>query len=208
MVRILLSLLTRWQVKVKANIPSQGPLLVVANNLNLADPPLVGVSLGRTAIFMAKEELFRSRLSRYFISRLGVFPVHRGRLDRKALRQAERVLARDLALVIFPEGRRSHNGQLQPASPGAALIASRYKVPVLPIGITGTERIKGITWVLRRPQITVNIGHPFQLPVVNGKVTRVELAKMSELIMEHIADLLPTTYRGNYSGRKLDDTKH
>ena len=208
LVRILLSLLTRCQVKGKENIPGQGPLLVVANHLNLADPPIVSISLGRTAMFMAKEELFRSRLSSYFISRLGVFPVHRGRLDRKALRQAERALARDLALVMFPEGSRSQNGQLQPAFPGAALIARRYQVPILPIGITGTERIKGITWILHRPQITVNIGHPFQLPVVNGKITKVELAKMSELIMEHVADLLPAIYRGNYTGRKADGTKH
>jgi len=199
MVRILLPLLTRWQVKGRENIPSQGPLLVVANHLNLADPPIVGVSLSRKAIFMAKEELFRSRFSRCFISSFGVFPVHRGQMDRQALRRADKVLTDGLALVMFPEGTRSQNAQLQPAFPGSALIALRIGAPILPVGISGTERIKGLAWMLRRPRITVNIGQPFYLPAVNGKVTRLELAELANLIMGHIAELLPPAYRGNYT---------
>lgn len=197
MVRLLLLLLTRWRVKGKENIPKQGPLLVVANHLNLADPPLVAVSLGRKAIFMAKEELFRYRLSRYFVSGFGAFPVHRGQLDRKAMRQAERILAEGLALVMFPEATRSKNAKLQPAFPGSALIAVRSGVPILPIGITGTERMKGIAWLLRRPQITVNIGPSFHLPQVNGKLTKEELAELTNYVMEHIAELLPAEYRRN-----------
>ena len=96
-VRMLLRLFTRWQVRGRENIPSQGPLLVVANHLHLADPPLLSVSLSRKTIFMAKEELFRSRFSSYFMGGFGAFPVHRGQLDRKALRQAERILAEGLA---------------------------------------------------------------------------------------------------------------
>ena len=138
MVRILLLLLTRWQVKGRENIPNQGPVLVVANHLSLADPPLLGVSLGRKAIFMAKKELFRFRFIGYFIGGFGAFPVHRGQLDRKALRQAGQVLAQGLALVMFPEGMRSRSGRLRPAFPGSALIALRSGVPILPVGITGT----------------------------------------------------------------------
>ncbi len=197
--RILLFLLTRWQVRGRENIPSQGPLLVIANHLHLVDPPLVGVSLGRKAIFMAKEELFRSRFSSYFIGGFGAFPVHRGQLDRKALRQAERVLAKGLALVIFPEATRSKNAQLQPAFPGSALVALRSGAPIVPVGITGTEKIKGVTWLLRRPQITVTFGSPFRLPPINGKLTRTELAELTNFIMGHIAELLPVGYRGNYT---------
>jgi len=69
-VRVLLKLLTRCQVKGRENIPGQGPLLIIANHLSLADPPLLGVSLGRKVIFMAKKELFNSRLIAYPIRQL------------------------------------------------------------------------------------------------------------------------------------------
>lgn len=196
--RILLILLTRWQVRGRQNIPSQGPLLVVANHLNNADPPLLGVSLNRKVIFMAKEELFRSPFSSYFVRSFGSFPVRRGRLDKEAFRQADQLLAQGLALVMFPEGKRSKSGQLQPASSGSALIALRSGVPILPVSITGTEKIKGVAWVLRRPLITVNIGHPFHLPPVSSKLTKVELAELTNFIMGQIAELLPPEYRGNY----------
>ena len=203
--RILLLLLTRWQVKGRENIPGQGPLLVVANHLHLADPPLVSVSLKRKTIFMAKEEVFRARFSSYFIGSFGAFPVHRGRLDRKALRQSQRILAEGVALVIFPEATRSKNAQLQPAFPGSALIALRSGAPILPVAITGTERIKGATWWLRRPRITVTFGSPFHLPPVDGKLSKTKLAELTNSIMGHIAELLPVEYRGNYTASgKLD----
>ncbi len=198
LLRGLFSLLTRWQVKGRENIPREGPVLVVANHLNLADPPLLGVSLGRTVIFMAKEELFRSRLAAYFVSGLGSFPVHRGKLDREAIRQSERILAEGRALLMFPEASRSQSAQLQPAFPGSALIASHSGVPILPVGISGTEKIKGIGWILRRPRLTVNIGQPFYLPPADSKLTRAQLDEHTELIMRRIAELLPPQYRGVY----------
>lgn len=199
MVRILLFLFTDLQVRGRENIPSEGAMIVVANHLNLADPPLLGVSLGRKAAFMAKKELFGSPFSSYFVRGFGAFAVQRERLDREALRQAHQVLAKGLALVMFPEGSRSKNAQLQPAFPGSALIALRNGVPVLPVGITGTEKIKGIAWLVRCPKVVVNIGHTFSLPRVHGKLAKAELAELTNSIMAHIAELLPREYRGHYA---------
>jgi 1-acyl-sn-glycerol-3-phosphate acyltransferase len=197
--RALFSLLTRLEVRGRENIPANGPLLVVANHLNLTDPPLLGVILGREAIFMAKEELFRSPLTAYFVGNFGAFPVHRGKLDRKALRQAQQVLTDGRALIMFPEATRSKRAQLQPAYPGSALLAMRGGVPILPVGISGTERVKGMSWIFRRPRITLNIGRPFRLPA--GDFTRAALAENTNLIMERIAELLPPKYRGVYGKR-------
>ncbi len=199
-VRVLLKLLTHCQVKGGENIPSQGPLLIVANHLSLADPPLLNVSLSRKVIFMAKKELFRFRIIGYFIGGLGAFPVHRGQLDKRALRQAYQVLTDGLALVTFPEGTRSLTGRLRPAFSGPALIAVRSGAPILPVGIIGTEKIRGVTWwLLRRPQITVNIGHPFYLSPVSSRLTKAELTELTNSIMGHIAELLPPEYRGDYA---------
>lgn len=200
--RMLLLLLAQWRVRGRENMPEQGPLLIVANHINLADPPVLAVSIRRKAMFMAKEELFRSRFSRFFMRNFGAFPVRRGQLDRGALRRAEQLLAQGSALIMFPEGQRSKNAQLQPAFAGSALVAVRSDVPILPVGITGTEKIKGKAWLFRRPRITVNIGRPFYLPAVNGKLTRAELAQLTNFMMEHIAELLPPEYRENYAGKE------
>lgn len=194
--RVLLHLLTRWEVFGQENVPTSGPVLVVANHLSLADPPSLSVTLGRRAVFMAKEELFRPVFTGYFIKNFGAFPVRRGSLDRRALCLAREYLQRGCALVMFPEGRRSRTCHLQPAQPGSALIASGMTVPVLPVGITGTEAMRGAFWWLRRPRITFNIGRPFSLSANSEKPTKAELARQSAVITEHIAELLPTKYGG------------
>jgi 1-acyl-sn-glycerol-3-phosphate acyltransferase len=198
----LFKLLTRWQVKGRENVPREGPVLVVANHLNLADPPLLGVSLDRTVIFMAKEELFRSRFTAYFLGGFGSFPVHRGKLDRQALRSSQQVLADGLALAMFPEASRSRSARLKAAMPGSALIACHSGVPILPVGIIGTEQLRGVGWLFRRPRVTINIGRPFSLPPVEGKLTREKLVEYTDLIMRRIAELLPPQYHGVYAGKK------
>lgn len=199
---ILFRLLTRWQVKGRENVPSHGPLLVVANHLSLADVPLLGVSFDRRLVFMAKVNLFRYPLISYLVRLFGSIPVHRGKPDREALRRAVRLLADGQALAMFPEGTRGRTGQLHRAFPGSALIASHSGATILPVGISGTERISRLAWRLRRPQITVNIGSPLRLPPTQGKLTKSELAARTELIMGRIAELLPTEYRGSYTVRK------
>lgn len=197
---VLAFLLTRYRVFGREHVPDKGPLLVVANHLSMADPPVVGISIRRHAMFLAKEELFRSRIQRYIFHNCGAFPIRRGGMNRDALRFAERLFDRGGALIAFPEGRRSMESQMVDAFSGSALIAVQNGVPILPVGIYGTEKITGSTWWLRRPEITVNIGRPFGLPSVNGKVTRKQLAEFTHSIMARIAELLPEEYRGRYGG--------
>jgi 1-acyl-sn-glycerol-3-phosphate acyltransferase len=195
-VRFLLFLLARRQVSGRENIPAEGPLLVVSNHLGLADPPLLNSVFDRQVRFMAKKNLFRFKPIGNFISGLGAFPVHRGRPDVTAFRQAERILAQGLALIVFPEGTRSRNGKLRQAFPGPAFIALRSGAPILPIGVTGTEKFERPPWILRYPRITVNIGRPFYLPPGANELSKTELTRV---MMEHIAELLPPEYQGMYA---------
>ncbi len=137
-------LFTSCQLNGLKNIPEKGPLLIIANHLSVADPPLVAVSINRETVFMAKEELFQTRFTNYFIRSFGAFPVRRNRLDRTAMNEAERVLRNGKGLVMFPEATRSKTGGLQKAFPGAAMIALRNGAPIVPIAITGTEKIRNI----------------------------------------------------------------
>ena len=112
MVWLFFFLLTQRIIRGKENVPPRGAILIVANHLHNADPPLIGSSLGRIVFFMAKEGLFRSRLTAYFMYRFGAFPVNRQRLGREALRRAHHILDSGQALAIFPEGSRSRRGRL------------------------------------------------------------------------------------------------
>ncbi len=191
-----------WRVKGRENIPREGPMLIVCNHLHVVDPPIIAVSVGVKAVFMAKEELFHHWFSRFFVKNFGSFPVRRRGSDREALRQAEHWLKQGVSLIMFPEGKRSDTIQMRPALLGAALIATRVGVPVLPVGITGTEKLREPNWWRHRPRVTVNIGKPFRLAPADGKLTRDELNQMTGTIMGQVAGLLPPEYRGYYAGGK------
>ena len=193
---LFLRLMCRWEVRGRENVPPAGPLLVVANHITNLDPPLLALSLGRYAVFMAKQELFRSRLGAYFMPRLGTFPVDRARVSRRLLHLAEEVLAAGHVLVIFPEGQRNRDGRLRRALPGAAMVAARTGVPILPAAITGTEAFR-LRRPLARPRVVVTFGKPFHLPAGS---TRADRAAQTACIMENIARLLPPAYRGVYGG--------
>ena len=194
----LLRLLVNWEVRGKENVPKKGPILVVSNHMNFSDPPLVAVSVPRKLIFMAKEQLFRSKFVGYFMAGFGAFPIYKGHLDLAAMRRAKVVLEQGGGLVMFPEGKRSRSGKLLQAFPGSAMIAAQNDVPILPVGIIGTEKLTGKSWIFKRYKITVNIGQPFLLPH-NGRVTRGQLIGMTDSIMCHIAELLPAEYHGCYT---------
>jgi 1-acyl-sn-glycerol-3-phosphate acyltransferase len=196
--KLLLTLFTRYKVNGRENVPPSGALIVIANHLNLADPPILGSVIPRKMLFMAKEELFRSWPSGYFIRTFGSFPVRRGGRDRKALERAQAMLQEGMALAMFPEGTRSKTAQLQPAFPGSALIALRCSAPILPVGIAGTEKLSGRAWFLHRPQVVVNIGHPFALPTTGSNLSKSLLQEATLMMMRNIARLLPPSYRGNY----------
>ena len=205
--RFLFLLLTRRKFTGKENIPKSGAVIFVSNHLNLMDAPLLWAGLDRKTWFMAKEELFNSNLGACIMNSLCAFSVRKGKPDKKAMLKARQVLADGEALAIFPEGMRSRSRQLKPAFPGAALIASRSGVPVIPIGITGTENIKGFSWLWKRPLMKVSIGKPFILPQIEGKLTKYELSKLSDAIMEHIAAVLPPDYYGHSDEWKINGSK-
>jgi len=196
-VKSLLLTITRFQVVGVGNVPKTGPLIVVSNHLSRADPPIIGAGIPRRIVFMAKEELFRSPLMALIVKGFGAFPVRKQGADRDALRQAQEVLEKGLALGVFPEGTRSKTAVLQPGMLGAAFIALRTGAPVLPVGIYGTEGLNAAR-LLRHPAITLHIGEPFTVAPAQGRVTRQALQDLTAHIMERIAQLLPPSYQGVY----------
>lgn len=137
------------------HVPPDGPLIVVANHISNADPPILGSALNRPVAYMAKKELFLWPLGP-LISRLNAYSVDREAGGTAALRASLRMLKSGAALGVFPEGGRNVHGDKE-AKAGAAFLAAASGAPVLPAYIDGTRKL-----ALRRP-ITVVFGEPFRV---------------------------------------------
>lgn len=201
LIRLLAFPFGGWKTRGRENIPAAGPFLVVSNHLHIADPPIIAASFPLKCVLMAKADLWESGWSRFWVSNFGAFPVRRGGVDREAIRQAEAWIKKGVSVVMFPEGTRSPNGQMQPALPGAVLIATRLNIPIIPVGIKGSEKLKKLRHAFwHHPKITVDFGKPFSLPPVEGKLTKEKREELIHIMMGHVADLLPPEYQGVYGG--------
>jgi 1-acyl-sn-glycerol-3-phosphate acyltransferase len=199
--RPLLNILFSWKVEGRENVPLTGPLILVANHVHALDPIFLAFSLPRWITFVAKEELFRSLFLRFWLRWAGSLSIQRGgkvREKQQTLKSARNALEMGLILGMFPEGGRSHDGKLRESKPGSAVIASKTNVPLLPVGIIGTDKIRGISWLWKRPRIVVNIGKPFKLPPTSGRMSKSQMQLLTTQLMREIAALLPPEYQGAY----------
>jgi 1-acyl-sn-glycerol-3-phosphate acyltransferase len=210
--RFALSALARVRVSGLENVPRDGPLIVVANHLSNADPPLVAgwltPALGRQMHILAKQSLFVPVVG-WLLRRLGATPVRAGGSDIEAYRVAREVLDRGEVLCIFPEGTRSHDGVLGEAKPGVAMLATRSGVPILPVGVSGTDRFLGRGQRLPRlgTRVELRVGEPFTLDMDPALSRRAAISAASDEIMRRIAELVDERHRGRYvRGTQQPDT--
>ena len=123
----------------RERIPTHGPLVVVSNHQSYFDPPIVSHMFMRRAIhFFARDSLFDIPLLGPLIRQLQAFPVKRGEADSKAIREALRRLELGAAVLLFPEGTRSEDGEVQELKRGALLLLRKARCPVLPVALAGT----------------------------------------------------------------------
>lgn len=213
----LITLLLGLRLEGVNNVPPSGPLIVVCNHLHNADPMLLSIAFPRPLHFMAKEEAFANPIVAAIIRRVGAFPVGRGKADRGALRRAEATLRQGIPIGIFPEGTRSRTGRLQPAQGGVGLLALRTGVPIVPIAVTGSERLPFNGRLSQRVEraeanghaerrVTIRIGPPFVLQTSNGE-RRLSSKEATERIMGEIVALLPPSYRGSSDLTSANPTK-
>lgn len=199
--RPLLNILFSWKVIGRENVPLTGPLILAANHVHVLDPLFLVFGFPRWINFIAKEELFRSPFFRAWLRWAGSLPIRRGgRIGEKqeVINNATDALEKGLVLGMFPEGSRSHDGKLRKGKAGSAVIASKTNVPVLPVGIVGTDKIKGLSWLWERPGIVINIGKPFKLSPTHSKVSKSQRQLSTTQLMSEIAALLPSEYQGVY----------
>jgi 1-acyl-sn-glycerol-3-phosphate acyltransferase len=191
-------LTTRTELIGRENIPDP-PYLLATNHLSAFDIPLLSAVFPHPVRALAAIEHRSNPLYAPILAASGAVWVRRGEVDRRALREALALLKRGEVLGVAPEGTRADKSHaLQQGKAGTAYVATRAAVPIVPVGIAGTEKIKSSLPRLQRPRVRVAIGEPFHLPH-SGRVRSEKLQEYTDLIMRRIADLLPAEYRGVYA---------
>lgn len=180
-------LLLRGRTEGIANVPPQGGVVVVANHGSHLDPPLLSCAVRRPVAFMAKEELFRVPLLGPLIRACGAYPVARGGGDREALRTACRRLQEGWATGVFLDGTRQADGRVSRPLPGAALLAARTGLPLLPVAIINSHRALGPGGRFKLVPVHVRIGTPIPPP---ASTRRADLDAVTEAAQVQINRLL------------------
>jgi 1-acyl-sn-glycerol-3-phosphate acyltransferase len=195
-------LLSNVSISGVEHIPKEGAYLIAVNHVSLYDPPLVMAFWPSTAEAVGASDVWQRPGQSLLVRWYGVIPVRRYEYDRSALQAIQTALDAGRPLMIMPEGGRSHAPGMRRAEPGVAYIVEKTDIPVVPVGVTGTtddffqRAIRG-----GRPSVHLAIGEPLYLPPVDGKGEARRLARQrnADLIMTHIAALLPIEYRGVYA---------
>lgn len=200
--RIVLKIIARVEITGYGNIPQTGGAIVVSNHIGRLDA-ILGVILSERDdfILMIAEKYQKVAFWRWWAKKVDAVWLDRYQADFRTLRIVLKRLKQGEILGMAPEGTRSETEILAEGKPGAAYLAAKANVPIIPVGLTGTEDrvVKYRLSHLRRLDINIRIGDPFYLPPMNRDNRDEFLAQSTEEIMCQIAALLPPEYRGFYT---------
>jgi 1-acyl-sn-glycerol-3-phosphate acyltransferase len=169
----------RMSVRGRENVPASGPFVLAPVHRSNIDFAIVCVVTKRRMRYLAKDSIFKYGLGRVWES-LGAIPVVRGTPDRDAMRQLEETLRTGEPVVMFPEGTRQSGPEVQPLFDGPAYVALRAGVPIVPVGIGGSEAAmpKGSKWI-RPHKVVLVVGKPI-VPEARAEGARVPRRAVSE----------------------------
>lgn len=183
-------LLFRLEIRGRDRLPASGPYIVAPVHRSNIDAFIAASAVPpRTVIrTMAKDSLWKAAWFGRFLERMGAFPVDRERPDRGALRNCEEALAHGEPLIMFPEGRRRSGAVVEEILEGPAWLACRARVPIVPVGISGTDLAMPIGSKFLRPaKVVIQIGEPL-LPDVEltGRVPHKEMLALTDRLRDAI----------------------
>jgi len=188
-------LYTRMRIDGREHLPRSGAYVLAPVHRSYVDTPIACCVTRRRLRYMGKDTLWKRRWSGWILSSLGGFPVTRGTADREALKRCIAVLEGGEPLVLFPEGERKSGPVVQPLFDGAVYVALRAGVPIVPVGIGGSERVmpKGARFAYPR-KVHVIIGQPIQpaVPIGSGRVPRSAIRHASEELHTRLQELYDT----------------
>ena len=173
---------TRMRIEGRERLPTTGAYVLAPVHRSYVDTPIVACLTRRRIRFMGKQEMWKYPRLGWFFSALGAFPVNRGTADREALSRCITVLERGEPLVLFPEGERKDGPRVHPLFGGAAFVAARAGVPIVPVGIGGSARVMPRHARMIHPKkVHVVIGDQIIVEVgASGRASRRAITEASE----------------------------
>lgn len=198
--RFILSWIASVHITGQEHIPAGKPFVFVFNHVSVFDSILVilGLPAVEMRIFVGSG-WDRVPVLNWIVKKMGGIYLGKG-AERPALRTALKSIKQGLPFGLAPEGTRSKTFALIPPMDGAAYLALKANVPILPAGVTGTDKWWWNLTRLRRSHFEVHFGPTFTLPDIGRRPRSRDLPACSDLIMVHIAALLPEKYHGVYAG--------
>ncbi len=194
---IIIKLVARVDLRGMEHVPATGALVVAINHLSSFDTlSMIAFAPVRQGTAFGAIEHRSDFIAGWALDQLGLIWVRRGEADREAIKLALDELKQGTALGVAIEGTRSRTGQLQAGKTGAAYLASRAGVPILPVAVWGTEKIINNLKHLRRSQVNIRVGT--LLPPPPARANTAQLEAYTEGIMLAIARMMPEEYRGVY----------
>ena len=180
--------LFRVRVVGRMHVPKDGVYVVAPSHRSILDIPFAAFVTRRRIRFMAKKELFSTRFGGWLFSHLGGIPVDREATDRAALRVSVAALEAGEPLAIFPEGTRHHGPVLGDLFDGAAYLAAKLDVPIVPVGVGGSEKILASGKILPRiHKVVVVVGEPVVPPPSPARRRpRSEVHTLTEVLRERL----------------------
>ena len=167
-----------------------GPVILAMNHQSYLDPPLAGTTCDRAIYFLARRTLLDVPLLGRLLPKLNVIPVNQEGIDRSALKSLIRILKAGNAALVFPEGSRTTDGNLQPAERGLGLIIAKTLAPVVPMRIFGAHEALPRGGGLHFAPITIVIGDPIFFTAADLSQAGKDLYKrLSQDVMDAIAAL-------------------
>lgn len=186
--RAFVSLYFRWRIFTPERTPLHGPLILAANHESYIDPVVIGSAVSREVHYLAREPAFRFPVLGDILRCFNAIPIDQENSASSGLKAGIEVLRGGQALVLFPEGSRTFDGNLQPFRSGVGLIVAKAKTPVLPIRLFGLHKAYGRHLLLPRPRrISIKIGHPLYFDDKLAEADYASKARVKEIYQE-IAD--------------------
>lgn len=194
--RLLFATYFRWRVYHPERVPLQGPVILASNHASYLDPPLVGAGLKRDINYLARETLFHFPPMSALLRSWNTVPVDRDGGGAAGLRAIlDRLLAGG-GIILFPEGTRSRDGQLQPARSGIGLVVIKSAAPVVPVRVFGTYAAYGRHMRIPRPRrVAVKYGQPMSFGTLRAEAKSCSKARLKEIYQQVAGEIMAAIAR-------------